>query len=108
MVIDGKISKTRNVDIEINDIPRRYVGLAIVEISKSGMSGESVREAIALDSVVFERMSVRDYGVGIFLEKIKAAGVKTGDLGPVELLDMLGSDAAKEKVVATALDKLIG
>ncbi len=108
VVIDGKISKTRNVDIEINDIPRRYVGLAIVEISKSGMSGESVREAIALDSVVFERMSVRDYGVGIFLEKIKAAGVKTGDLGPVELLDMLGSDAAKEKVVATALDKLIG
>jgi DNA repair exonuclease SbcCD nuclease subunit len=108
VIIEGKIPKTHNVDIEINDIPRRYAGSAIVEISKGGVSGESVREAVASDSVVFERMSVRDYGIGIFLEKIKAAGVSTGDVGPVELLDMLGSDASKDKVVARALDELIG
>ncbi len=108
VVLDGKISKTYNFDIEINDIPRRYRGRAIVELSRAGISGESVREAMASDTIVFERMSVRDYGIGIFLEKIKAAGVNTWGISPVELLDMLGSDAPKDKVVRMVLDELVG
>ena len=94
--------------MEMNDLPRKYAGVATVELSKTGITGESVREAFASDSVVFERMSVRDYGIGIFLEKIKAAGINTGDVGPIELLDMLGSDAPKEKVVKVTLDALVG
>ena len=107
IAIEGKIPRTQSVDIEINDIPRRYAGLATVEISKREISGKSVREALASDQVVFERMSVRDYGIGVFLEKIKASGVDIGRMSPVELLDMLGSDEPKEKVVKTALDELI-
>ena len=108
IVLVGKAQSQNNSEMEINDIPRRYAGKAIVEISKSMMSGDAVRAAVSSDALVFERMSVRDYGIGIFLEKIKASGVDVGSLGPVELLDMLGTDGPKDKVIKSALDRLIG
>lgn len=108
VMVEGARKKSHDFDMELNDIPRRYAGSAIVEISRNGISGDTVREALASDQVVFERMSVRDYGMSIFLEKARAAGIRTGKIGPAELLDLLGSDSSKDKVLGKALDALSG
>ena len=53
-------------------------------------------------------MSVKDYGIEVFLEKIKASGANVGSVGPVELLDLLGTEGPKDKIVKSALDRLVG
>ncbi len=107
IVIDGKLPKGQNAEIDINDISRRYKDRAIIEVSKSGITEEMVREGTASQAVQFDRMSVKDYGLGIFLEKVKQAGITTGDISPAELLEILGSEQNREKAVKKALDELI-
>ncbi len=107
VVLAGQMPKSSNAELELNDIPRRYRGRAIVEISKAGTTSELIKDSVSAESLMFERMSVRDYGVGVFLEKLKSAGVTTGGISPVELLDILGSNESKDKVVKKALDCLL-
>ena len=107
IVVEGRMPRGSSAEMELNNIPRRYEGRAVVEVSKSGITEDSVRSVSAAESVVFEKMSVKDYGIGIFVEKLKQAGADTGRIGPVELLDLLGSEQSKEKVVAEALERLL-
>ena len=53
-------------------------------------------------------MSVKDYGIGVFVEKLKSNGVEFGKLSGVELFDILSADGSKEKVVGKALSELVG
>ena len=106
MVIDGRLPKGQNAEIEINDMARRYRDRAIIEISKPGVTEEMVAEGSAARSVAFDRMSVKDYGLGIFLEKVKETGIKTGAISPAELLEILGSEPNREKAIKEALDRL--
>lgn len=107
IVLEGRLPKGQNIGVDINDVSRRYAGRAVVEISKSGITGEAVIGGSQSRSVVFEKMSVKDYGLGIFLEKIKSAGINTGDISPVELFEILGSEANKDKAVKKALEELL-
>ncbi|MCL5413495.1 MAG: hypothetical protein M1569_03790 [Candidatus Marsarchaeota archaeon] len=108
IVIDGKIPKGHNADIEINDLSRRYKDRAIIDVSKSGITDGAILERQNMQQVSFDRISVRDYGLGIFLEKVRQAGISTGGVGPAELLDLLGSETNREKAVKKALDRLAG
>ncbi len=107
IVIGGKIPKGQNADVEINDLPRRYRDRAIIDISKSGIVDLPALEAEKIQQVAFDRMSVKDYGLGIFLEKLKLAGITTGSISPAELLEILGSEANKDKAVKKAMEELV-
>jgi len=106
VVLQGEGQKAAGIELGLNDLPRRYKDAAIIEVSKSGVSKASVKSSAESEAIIFERMSVRDYGIGVFMEKIKAAGVDFG-ISPVEMLDMLSLDASKEKIVNEALSKLM-
>lgn len=108
VVLEGRQGKQAGTEMEINDIPRRYSDRAVVEISRSLVPSEGT-DAISLqDPSGFENMSVKDYGIGVFLEKIKSNGADIGSIGPVELLDMLGAEGPKDKIVKETLDRLVG
>lgn len=106
IVIDGKLPKGSSIEIDINDLSRKYREKAIVEISKAGITADSVKE-VSGTGMVFDKMSVKDYGIGVFVEKLKQQGVTTGPISPVELLDILSSDDPKEKTVKRALEELL-
>ncbi len=107
VVIEGNIPRGSSVEMDLNDMARRYEGRAVVEVSKSGITEDAVRSVYTRERVAFEKMSVKDYGIGIFLEKIKESGTDTGRISPVELLDILSSEQSKEKAVAKALEELL-
>ena len=107
VVLDRKGIGQDGDEMEINDIPRRYSESAVVEISRSLVPDDASGAASMQDHSSFENMSVKDYGVGVFLEKIKASGANVGNVGPVELLDLLGTEGPKDKIVKSALERLV-
>ena len=107
VVLDRKGIGKDGDEMEINDIPRRYSESAVVEISRSLVPDDASGAASMQDHSSFENMSVKDYGVGVFLEKIKASGANVGNVGPVELLDLLGTEGPKDKIVKSALERLV-
>jgi DNA repair exonuclease SbcCD nuclease subunit len=107
VVMEGKVPRGSSIETYLNDMPRKYDGKAVVEISRAGIEEESLRAASAQGKVTFEKMSVKDIGMGIFLENLKQQGVDTGRVGPVDLLEMLGSDMGKDKIVKKVMEELL-
>lgn len=108
VLLEGKQNGKANFEIDLNGIPKRYRERAIVEVSKSGIDTEAVKDASSqFAAPMFENISVKDYGIGVFIEKLKDKGVDFGKISPVELFDMLSSEGTKEKVVGKALDELV-
>ncbi len=108
IVVEGKSKRSADIELELNDIPRRYKDLAVIEISKPVVGGQEADAATVAESAMFERMSVRDYGLAVFIEKIAGAKVDLGNLSAAELFEILGSDANKDKAVKNALERLVG
>lgn len=97
----------RNIDIDLGGIAKSYAGSAIVEISRSGMEGGmgAGADADALRSGSLENMSVKDYGLSMFVDKLKE-GKYNLSIGPSEMFEMLSSEPNKEKAIRKALDAL--
>ncbi len=105
--LSGTMKKgTRGIDVDFQGIIKEYHDRAIVEIAKPGM--ETIESSTDVDSLrkgSLENMSVKDYGLGIFVEKLKQS--KYGlSIGPSELFELLSEDASKEKVIKKALEEL--
>ncbi len=108
VVVDSKQGKAANMDMDLNALPKRYQSRAILEVSKSGISDETVKDANAkFSATLFENTSVKDYGQGVLAEKFKANDVSFGKISPMELFDMLSSEGTKDKVVAKTLEELV-
>ncbi len=106
VVLEGK-QKSGDIEMDLSGLPKRYEGKAMVEISKSGIDSNKISEAnLGLTTKAFENMSVKDYGIGIFIEKLKDKNVNFGKISPIELLDMLSSDTNKDKVIEKVLAEL--
>ena len=108
VVVDGKSRKSSDIELELNDIPRRYKDLAIIEVSRPVADIPDAKEAAANGPVMFERMSIRDYGLAVFLEKIADAKIDVGCLSAAELFELLSSEANRDKAVKNALERLVG
>jgi DNA repair exonuclease SbcCD nuclease subunit len=96
----------KSIDFDFGGIAKDYKDVATVEITKSRL--ESVMENDEIDALrkgSLENMSVKDYGLGIFVEKLKKNGYSLG-LGPSEMFDLLSSEANKEKAIKKALEAL--
>jgi DNA repair exonuclease SbcCD nuclease subunit len=108
VVLEGKLKDGfRNVDVGIKGIVDSYSKNAIVEITKSGIETTDSKEAEDLRNGVLENVSIRDYGMGIFLERLKQNKYDL-KLNPSALFDKLSSDAKKEVVVKEAMEIVFG
>ncbi|MDE1874143.1 MAG: DNA repair exonuclease [Candidatus Micrarchaeota archaeon] len=105
--VDGSLKKgVRSIDVDFQGIAKEYQGNALVEIVKPGMESiETNTDVEALRKGSLENMSVKDYGLGIFVEKLKASKYSL-DISPSELFELLSEDASKDKVLKKALEQL--
>ena len=105
--IAGSLMKgVRSIDLDLNGIRKGYQGRAIVEIARQGIDSlETDAEIGALRSGAMENMSIRDYGLGIFLEKLRQCKYDLG-ISPSELFEMLTGDEGKDKAVKKVLEEL--
>ncbi len=107
--IEGRLKEGyRNLDINTPELVERYRKMATVEIGKLGMELEEGADAGKVTkSLPVESISIKDYGLGIFMEKLKES--KYGlQKNPAELFEMLSADEKKDSVVGRVVDMLIG
>lgn len=106
--VEGKAGNgARSIDVDYNAISKAYAGRAMVEIVKPGIGdAEYGAEADALRKGELESMPVKDYGLGIFLEKLKASRYSL-PISASQLFELLSADVSKDKAVKAALERLL-
>ncbi len=93
----------RSSDIGISDMPGRFRGRAILEIEKKRMRSRAAdASADALRNGVLETLSVRDYGIGMLMNKL--IEYRYNGINPTLLFELLGSDKKKEQILREALE----
>lgn len=104
--LGGKLkSGFRSIDLDVQGIAKGYKDRATIEIVKSGMENLDADLGVTdLRSGSLENMSIKDYGLGIFVEKLKQSKYEL-DMSPSELFDMLSAEA-KDKTVKAVLERL--
>ena len=96
----------KSIDLDLGGIAKSYRGDATVEITKSKLESVAADGDIdALRKGSLENMSVKDYGLGIFVEKLKQNGYLL-DIGPSEMFELLSSEPNKEKAIKKVLEVL--
>jgi len=96
----------KNADLDVAGIAKGYGDSAFVEITKSGIEDIGADAGVSsLRSGSLENMSVKDYGLSIFLEKLRQSKYEL-DISPTELFEILSSEANKDKAVKRALESL--
>ncbi len=92
-------------DLDVNRIASAHQE-AIVEVARNNVeelaSGKDVED---LQSGMLENLSIRDYGMGIFLEKLRANGYSL-KVSPSRLFEILSSDGKKDAAVSKAIEEL--
>lgn len=106
IALEGKAENGQTNTLDIQELAKRFEGTAILDISKSGLDEKEIR-AIGEDvrKGVLENISIRDYGMSIFLEKLKK-GKYSLKASPSVLFDALSSETTKDKAVKNALELL--
>ncbi|VVB77000.1 DNA double-strand break repair protein Mre11 [uncultured archaeon] len=105
--ITGKLKPGfKNLDLDTSAFSKTYKDRAIVEVAKAGMeSVETNSDVDALRKGSFDNVSVKDYGLGIFVEKLKQNKYDL-DISPSELFEMLSSETSKDKATKKVLEAL--
>ncbi len=105
--VDGSVKKgMRSIDVDYQAIIKSYGGRAIVEVKKPGI--EEIETNADVDSLrkgSLENMSVKDYGLGIFIEKLKESKYDL-KISPSELFELLSSELSKDKAVKKTMEEL--
>jgi DNA repair exonuclease SbcCD nuclease subunit len=97
----------KSLDLNAQEIAARYKDIAVVEIGKLGVeSRQKGDNAGGMESSLPEGTSIKDYGMGIFVEKLRENKYELLR-NPSELFDMLSADEGKDKVVKKVVDSLL-
>ncbi len=106
IVLGGKIESSQIGALDLQEIAKKFEGAVILDISKNNLDekglsaiGEGIRRG------VLENISIRDYGVSLFLGKLKD-GRYPLKASPSALFDVLSSEASKDNAVKKALELL--
>jgi hypothetical protein len=105
--INGNSKTVKRIGIDMQEIAKKFKNDAVIEISKKGfdeVSDDEKRSEIFSD---ISNVSVKDLGIGILMAELKKNGYDLG-IGPAELFELLSSGDKKEKVIAKAMDELLG
>ncbi len=107
IVLAGKLGNGIKLhDVSVHGLAKEFQDSAILEVSKLGVKSEEIeQEAMEIRTGELENASLRDYGLGVFMEKLNKAGYRL-EFSPSELFDLLSSDAKKEEVISTAIKML--
>ncbi|MGC8479699.1 MAG: hypothetical protein ACP5M9_03460, partial [Candidatus Micrarchaeia archaeon] len=105
--ISGKLKEGfKSIDLNLQDISSTEKDLAIIEVSKSGIEETKSDQAEELRSGMVENMSIHDFGVSVFLEKLSSNKYEL-KANPSILFDILSSEEKKDVVVKKALDEVL-
>ncbi len=104
--ITGKMKEGfKPIDINLASISS-HSDDAIIEITKNNVEEISNgKEAEELRSGNMENISIKDYGLSIFLEKLSKSKYSLA-ASPSKLFDILSSDDKKEVIIKTAMDEI--
>ena len=103
--ITGKLKAGfKPIDINLQELYSEKNN-AIIEITKSNIEEIKSTAIEELRSGKLENMSIHDFGLVIFMEKL-AKNQYTLKMNPSKLFDILSSDEKKDIAIKTALDEL--
>jgi len=107
IVLEGELKHGyKNVDLDMIDILKRYKEKAVLEISKNKIEDTQSQEGIdSLRKGTFENVSIKDYGLSIFIEQLKKSDYSLKK-SPTELFEMLSSDQKKDKIISEIIEIL--
>lgn len=104
VVLEGKLKEGfKNIDLGLKGILDSHSENAIIEITKSGIESYESKETEELRNGMLENVSIRDYGVGLFLKKLSENKYNL-NVNPSLLFDLLASEEKKE----TAINRIMG
>lgn len=107
VMLKGKVKDGfKSIDIEVGGAAKKYAGKATIEISKGGVVGDEAKEAENLRSGMLENVSIRDYGLGVFVEKLREKRYSLG-VSPSVLFDILSSDMKKDAVIKKGMEAVL-
>ncbi len=108
VIVEGELADGYKLsDLDIMPIERKYREAAFLDISKSELVSKAEEDAASdLRSSTMNAMSVKDYGMAIFLDKLNKLGYSLNTT-PTELFEMLSSDDKKENVINSAIERLL-
>ncbi|MDE1850284.1 MAG: metallophosphoesterase [Candidatus Micrarchaeota archaeon] len=106
IVLEGELKKGyRNADLDLVELLKRYKERGVVEVSNK-IDDEDSHEGIeSLRSGTLENVSIKDYGLGIFIEQLKKSDYSLSK-SPTELFEMLSSDQKKDKIISEIIEML--
>jgi DNA repair exonuclease SbcCD nuclease subunit len=106
VVLSGNASESfMQSDFDIRSLTKKYEDKAVLDISKDIEDSGIKLEIDGLRSGSIENISIKDYGMGIFLEKLASKGYNL-KIKSSELFDILSSEKNKEKVIDKAMEEL--
>lgn len=106
IVLEGKIKDGfKSIDIAVKGLSERHSDEAIIETVKSGLEVNEL-EATSLREGILDNVSIRDYGVGIFMDRLKKNKYAL-QANPSRLFDILSSDLKKEIVIKEAMEVIL-
>ena len=104
--LEGKLKKgSKSIDLDTSSIAKSFARSAIVEIGKPGADSIDEKEIQKAHSLILDGASVKDYGMGIFIDRLKHNNYNMG-VGASELFDILSADVTKEKAIKAAMDRI--
>jgi DNA repair exonuclease SbcCD nuclease subunit len=96
----------KGIEINSPEIVKHNSGKAIVEIGKDKIEAGQASAQGGLGEKMADGVSIKDYGLGIFLEKVRNNGYDLKK-SPIELFEDLSVGETKEKVVKRVMDDLL-
>ena len=105
--VEGSMKKgMRSIDVDYQGIIKSYDGKAILEIKRPGIEEiETNSDVESLRKGSLENMSVKDYGLGIFIEKLKQSKYDL-EMSPSELFELLSVEGSKDKALKKVMEEL--
>ncbi|MGC8710183.1 MAG: DNA repair exonuclease [Candidatus Micrarchaeia archaeon] len=106
VVLSGNAPESfRQNDFDIRALIKKYENKVLLDISKDIDDSGVKLEIDGLRSGSIENLSIKDYGLSIFLEKLASKGYNLR-VKSSELFDILSSEKNKEKVIDKAMEEL--
>lgn len=108
VVLEGRLDNGSGVEMELSALPKKYQSRAIVEVARSGIDTDAIKDANSgISSNALENVPIKEYGMNVLAGKLKGTGASFGKISAVELFEMLSSDGTKDKIINAVMNSLL-
>ncbi len=107
VVLEGRLKEgSKSIDLGISELVEENSSSAIIEVSKASMDSPVSKNAEDLRKGTLENLSIGDYGLSIFLEKLSKSGYNL-DINPSELFMILSAEGPKDAIVKSVTERIL-